>query len=190
MSERAPIVALLLLLCGGCTLLESVMPPATEPETTVVAVPDSPEWLLDPRGYGERIRAYDAMQRQHLVDEALAEFTSRPDFATHIRLALVLDNAVIALREHVETAIRIEQLVGDDATLEPNVAAVLLVQIDRINARVAALQTLAAASKRIARLSRQVRELEGSQSETEAALEVAQEKLEALKSIEQSLRRE
>lgn len=173
----------------GCALL-TPPPPGAPPEAVVAPLPPAPpDWVADPTGYGVRVGGYNRELRSQILDEALGQFVDLPDLGTQTRLALVIDHAVITAGEHRDARSRIERMLEDE-TMAPEVAAVLRLNHDRLGARLAWIRELARAEQRRAALASENEALESRRADTEAALQVAEEKLEALKTIERSLRRE
>ena len=175
------------LLCGCTTLMGgSTSPPAASEPSAV--------WVQNPRAYAEDIASSGEHERERLREQALTEFLKAPGAQQQVRLNLVFDASVETLADCYSAADSLAHVLGDGGGLAAESRAVLTAILMRTEKRVDDLRSIASRESELAALRDAYTTLEQSKAASEAqhagvqkALRDAQAKLEALKSIEQTL---
>jgi hypothetical protein len=181
--------ALVLCLLAGCTTMvgsRSAKAPV-DSESSVV-------WVQNPRAYVEDIASSSESDRRRLRDQALADFLKAPGSAQQVHVNLVFDATVQSLADGYSAADALAHALGAPSGLTAESRAVLTAILLRTEKRIDDLRGLASRDNELAALRDSNRALEQGKAASDAqqaglqrALREAQAKLEALKSIEQTL---
>jgi hypothetical protein len=181
-------VALVASLLGGCTTLlgGGTSPPAASAPSAV--------WVQNPRAYAEDVASSGEQERERRRGEALAEYLKAPGTQQQLHLNLVYDASIETLADCYSAADGIAHVLGDGGALPAESRAVLTDILLRIEKRVDDLRTVASRESELAALRDAYTTLEAKKAASDAqnagvqrALREAQAKLDALKSIEQTL---
>ena len=183
---RTEIGLVLCLLAGCTTMVGTGARPTTATEPSVV-------WVQNPRAFVEDIASSSEGDRQRMRGEALTEYLKAPSAQQQVRINLVFDATVQSLADGYSAADALAHALGaSSGTTESR--AVLTAILLRTEKRIDDLRGLASRDNELAALRDANRTLEQSKSSSDAqqaalqrALREAQAKLEALKSIEQTL---
>jgi len=179
---------LLLCLLAGCTTMVGSGGKAP------VASESSVVWVQNPRAYVEDIASSSESDRRRLRDQALADFLKTPGSAQQVHVNLVFDATVQSLADGYSAADTLAHALGASSGLTAEGRAVLTAILLRTEKRIDDLRGLASRDNELAALRDSNRALEQGKAASDAqqaglqrALREAQAKLEALKSIEQTL---
>jgi hypothetical protein len=181
-------IGILASLLGGCTTLDWNQPePPVEPETTVI-------WIQNPRAYVAEIAGSSAQQRARVRHQALDEYLRTPSAEQQVRLSLVYDATTQDMADCYSAQDSITHALGGSGDLSAEVEAVLTGLLLRMERRIDDLRAIASRDSELVALRDANRVLEADKAAAEAqkagvqrALRDAEAKLEALKSIEQTL---
>jgi hypothetical protein len=188
LRRRCIEAALVASLLNGCTTMlgSGTSPPATSTPSAV--------WVQNPRAFAEDIASSGEQERERLRGQALAEFLKAPGAQQQLHLNLVYDASVQTLADCDSAAVSITHALGDGGALPVESRAVLTDILLRIERRVDDLRTVASRESELAALRDAYTTLEQRKAASDAqyagaqrALREAQAKLDALKSIEQTL---
>jgi len=181
-------IALVASLLGGCSTFMGggTSPPATSEPSAV--------WVQNPRAYTEDLASSGEHERERLREQALTDFLKAPGAQQQLRLNLVYDASVETLADCYSAADSITHVLGNGGALPAESRAVLTNILMRTEKRVDDLRAIASRESELAALRDAYTNLEQRKAAAEAqqagvqkALRDAQAKLDALKSIEQTL---
>jgi predicted RNA-binding protein YlxR (DUF448 family) len=189
MLKRTSIeIALLACLVSGCTT------PMGTTASTPVASESSAIWIQNPRAYAEEIAGSSDHERERLRQQALEEYLKLPGAQQQLHLNVVYDATVASLADANAASDGLTHALGDGSGLSSEARAVLTNLLVRIERRADDLKTIANHASEMATqrgayqaLERKQAAADAQHAATQKALREAQAKLEALKSIEQTL---
>ena len=184
---RTEIGLVLCLLAGCTTMVGTGARPTTASEPSVV-------WVQNPRAFVEDIASSSDADRQRMREETLTEYLKAPSAQQQVRINLVFDATVLSLADGYSAADTLAHALGASSGVTAEGRAVLTAILLRTEKRIDDLRGLASRDNELAALRDANRALEQSKSTSDAqqaalqrALREAQAKLDALKSIEQTL---
>ena len=188
LRRRSIEMALVASLLSGCSTLlgGGTSPPAASAPSAV--------WVQNPRAFAEDVASSGEQERARLREQALAEFLKAPGAQQQLHLNLVYDASVQTLADCYSAADSITHALGGGGALPAESRAVLTDILLRLERRVDDLRTVASRESELAALRDAYTTLEQKKAASDAqhagvqrALRDAEAKLEALKSIEQTL---
>jgi len=174
-------------LLSGCTSLGG---------TQTTAAPSAPSavWVQNPRAYWEDVASASDHERERVREQALEEFLKTPGAQQQIHVNLAFDATVASAADASSAADQLTHALGNLSGLPPETRAVIMGLLMRMERRVEDLQAIASRESELAAARNSYQALERSKAaadiqhaNTQKALRDAQAKLEALKSIEQTL---
>lgn len=181
-------VGLLVWLLAGCTTM-----PWTETTPTEQPEP-SAFWIQNPRAFAEDIANGGAQERARLRQQALYEFLKTPSTEEQVRLSVVYDASTQSLADGYSAADSLTHALGESSASSAAVSAVLTNLLLRMERRIDDLRAIASRDSELAALRDAYRVLEEGKAAADAqnagvqrALRAAEAKLDALKSIEETL---
>ena len=181
-------IVFLACLLAGCTTM-----PWTETQPTEQPEP-SGVWIQNSRAYAAEIASSRERERERLRQQALYDYLKAPSAEQQVRLSLVYEAATQTLMDAYAAADSLSHALGQSSVWSANVRAVLTSLQLRVERRLDDLHAIASRESELAAVRDANRVLEESKAARDAqyagvqrALRDAEAKLEALKSIEQTL---
>jgi hypothetical protein len=163
-------------------------------QTTAAPAAPSAVWVQNPRAYWEEIAGASDHERERVRQQALEEFLKTPGAQQQIHLNLAFDATVASAADASLAADALTHALGNLSGLPPESRAVIMGLLMRMERRVEDLQAIASRESELTTQRHAYQALEKSKAaadiqhaNTQKALRDAQAKLEALKSIEQTL---
>jgi len=185
-SEIATIAGVVSLVSGCTTLMSHPTPPVVTQPSAV--------WIQNPRAYWEDVASSSEHERERVREQALEEFLRTPGTQQQIHLSLVYDATVSTVADGSAAADSLTHALGNLSDLPAESRAVLTDLLMRTEQRVDDMRSIASRDSELTTLRATNQSLQRSKAAAEAqhaaaqkALKDAQAKLEALKSIEQTL---